>query len=286
MQVLVRILKRWFSVWMPERTKASLRAKVMALPVNADYPYDVEAKLLRNIGIPRAVMLDIGANTGVYSALFEDAVGSDNLYLFEPLPHLQRYLKKRFPKAHVLEFALSEKQDKQFIRVPYINGKRYDSRATFNNHVEANQTGFDEYEVQFYPLDDVVKRMGLADIGFVKIDVEGHELEVLNGAVETLTQFKPLILIEIEARHHRFPIADVFSRFEAMGYKGYYVNPRTFELLGIDLFESGRDQNQQWLTSRQFLYYLNNFIFVPQESEGDFVRKATAFLEAEKRLVQ
>jgi FkbM family methyltransferase len=282
--VLRRGFVRYFGSWMAERTKRALRAKVMALPIARDYPFDVEAKLLRSIGLQPSAMLDIGANTGVYSAILEDVFGSENLYLFEPLPHLHRYLKRRFPKAHVFDFGLTDKQDKQCIRVPYINGKRFDTRATCNTHTELNQTGFDEFEVQFFPLDEVARRIPLISLGFVKIDVEGHELEVLDGAVETLTRFKPLVLIEIESRHHPFPITRTFSRLEAMGYRGYYVNPETFEILKIAHFDSDRDQDPQWFKSRNFAKYLNNFFFVSEASEQDFTAKAAAFLEAEKRL--
>lgn len=282
--VLQRGFVRYFGSWMAERTKRALRAKVMALPIARDYPFDVEAKLLRSIGLKPAVMLDIGANTGVYSAILEDVFGSENLYLFEPLPHLQRYLKRRFPRAHVFDFGLSDKREKQTIRVPYINGKRFDTRATCNNHTESNQTGCDEFEVRFLPLDEVARSVPFNSVGFVKIDVEGHELEVLDGAVETLNRFKPLVLIEIEVRHHAFPVTKIFSRLEAMGYKGYYVNPETFELLSLSRFDSARDQDPERFKSRDFAKYLNNFFFVPEASEKDFAAKASAFLESERRL--
>jgi FkbM family methyltransferase len=45
-------------------------------------------------------------------------------------------------------------------------------------------------------------------VGFIKIDVEGHELAVINGATTLLTTQRPLLLIEIEARHHRLPRND------------------------------------------------------------------------------
>ncbi len=258
----------------------------MTLPVTTTYPFDIEAKLLRSIGVRPSVMLDIGANTGIYSAILEDMVGSENLCIFEPLPHLHHYLKQRFKKAQVFDFALSDKEGKQSIRVPYINGKRFDTRATFNSHTEPDQTGFDEIEVQFFPLDCIAKKAHFRSIGFMKIDVEGHELDVLNGATETITLFKPLILIEIEARHHQFPITEIFSKLESMGYAGYYVNPDGFELLGIAQFDSDRDQNQECLKSRNFIQYLNNFFFVHETSENDFVARAVAFLESEKRLVE
>ena len=268
--------------WLAERKKATLRARVMALPITPSYPFDVEAKLIRTLGIEPSVMLDIGANTGIYSAILEDQVGSENLYLFEPLPHLHAHLKHRFRDAHVFDFALSDEEGTQNIRVPYIAGKRFDTRATFNEHTEPNQTGFDEIEVRFFPLDRVVERFDFDAIGFVKIDVEGHELEVIRGGSETFTRFKPLILMEIEARHHSFPITRIFSEVEGLGYRGFYVKPEAFELLEIKEFDSERDQNPSDLEARNFTRYLNNFFLVHHSSAEDFVARATAFLESER----
>ena len=89
--------KRYISSLFSEGEKAALRQRVLSLPITDKYPFSPEAKLLRAMGI-KGAMLDIGANTGIYSALLEDIVGSDNLYLFEPLPHLHGYLKQRFKK--------------------------------------------------------------------------------------------------------------------------------------------------------------------------------------------
>jgi hypothetical protein len=140
--------------------------------------------------------------------------------------------------------------------------------------------------VRLSTLDNVVEKLELGSIGFIKIDVEGNELEVLNGGVETLTRFKPLVLMEIESRHHQFPITRIFSKFEDIGYKGYYVNPETFSLLKVDQFDNNRDQDLEHLKSRNFIHYLNNFFFVHVASENDFVSKAVSFLDSEKTVCQ
>jgi len=270
---------------MSEREKAALRHKVLTLPITHEYPFDPEAKLLRCVGI-KPSMLDIGANTGIYSAILEDLVGSENLYLFEPIPYLHQYLKRRFKKAHIFDCALSDSEGKKVIQVPYIDGKRYDTRSTFNIHIEPNQTGFDEIEVQLMPLDRIAEKIPFDSIGFIKIDVEGHELQVLNGAIETVTRFKPLMLVEIESRHHQFPITRIFSWFEEIGYKGYYLKPETFELLETVQFDADRDQNLEYLKLGNIIHYLNNFFFIHEASEKDFVVQVVAFLESEKRFVE
>lgn len=251
------------------------------MTISGEYTIDPEMKLLRYIGL-QGPMIDVGANTGDYSAVMEDVVGAENLYLFEPLPELYKHLRKRFRKSHVFNHAISSEDGSAVMRVPYINGKRYNTRATLNTHIEDRETGCDMIEIKLSPLDSVVDQIGLKSIGFIKVDVEGHELGVIEGACRTLEKFKPLILIEIEARHHDFPLSRIFSEFESLGYRGYYLNARTHELLPVDRFCAERDQNSEFLITRKFSDYLNNFFFVHITKEGEFLDKSNAFLDKER----
>ena len=64
-----------------------------------------------------------------------------------------------------------------------------------------------EREVEVIALDD----LDLDDVGFVKIDVEGHELEALAGAERLLGAQRPTVVLEAEQRHIDHPISDVFA---------------------------------------------------------------------------
>ncbi len=57
------------------------------------------------------------------------------------------------------------------------------------------------------------------DDDFIKIDVEGHEHEVIEGAQETINKFKPTMVIEMEEKHNQIPIEDQISSVEKLGYK-------------------------------------------------------------------
>ena len=194
--------------------------------------------------------------------------------------------RRRFRRAHVHNFALSNTTGTQTIRVPYINGERFDSRATLGSHSELHQTGADEIPVRLFPLDAIAKDLALDSLGFMKIDVEGHEHAVLEGATQTIDRFKPLLLVEIEARHHEFPITDIFATLETLRFRGHYVDAESFTLRETADFDAQRDQNEDDLVARQWVRYLNNFFFVHQAQEPDFVAKARGFLEAEKQLAR
>jgi hypothetical protein len=109
---------------------------------------------------------------------------------------------------------------------------------------------------------------------------------VVEGAAETIARLHPLLLIEIETRHHRFPISEIFARLETMGYRGHYIDPASFELLPVAQFDSARDQKPADLEAKAYLRYLNNFFFVHETEERDFVAKVVRFLDAEKRSMQ
>jgi hypothetical protein len=145
------------------------------------------------------------------------------------------------------------------MRVPFINGRRVDSRPrliTITSLRKQLRGKSPCIAIRSMPWHTATC---LRQVGLIKIDVEGHEFAVINGATQFLTTRQPLLLIEIEARHHQFPIATIFGRLEALGYRGYYANPQTATLLPVRDFVVARDQDPAAIATRQFSRYLNNF---------------------------
>lgn len=60
--------------------------------------------------------------------------------------------------------------------------------------------------------------LDLGDIGFIKIDVEGFEARVIDGACETIARCRPVMLIEIEEKHTGEPPSVLIERIVALGY--------------------------------------------------------------------
>ena len=93
----------------------------------------------------------------------------------------------------MIETALSDRPGVTELFVP-TGGSGSEGRSTVEPRVASGERS--KVEVKLTPLDD----LDLHDVAFVKIDVEGHELPVLRGAKRTLTQQRPVVLIEIEQR--------------------------------------------------------------------------------------
>jgi FkbM family methyltransferase len=262
-----------------ELYKERVLQRTLAAPVGPGYTQDLETRFLHSFLSSRSVFVDVGAHSGAYAAVVERVVGSRSLVLVEPLPGLAEVLRARFPRSHVVAAALSDRRGSATIRIPSIDGKAYATRATLNDHDEPGQSGFEEVEVEVRTFDDLVDELRLRRIDVLKVDVEGHELELLAGGRRTIGRLRPIVLIEVEARHHAFPLADVFTELEAAGLAGWVFDPRTMKVRRVRDLDPAVDQDIARLASRDFLRYLNNFWFVPTERVDAFLERAGQFLD-------
>ncbi|MET3961926.1 FkbM family methyltransferase [Marmoricola sp. OAE513] len=253
-------------------------AKAVHEPFGPAFGHDLEARFLHGYLSPGDVVIDVGANAGQYAAVIEDAVGRESLTLLEPLPDLAATLRQRFPGVRVENLAASDVAGAATIRIPSIEGREYNTRATLNDHTEPGQGGSREVAIVTEPLDSVVERLGLGRIDLVKVDVEGHEPEVVRGARRTLSAPDVLLLMEIEARHHDFPITEVFGLITALGLRGYVFDTSSLTVMSIDDFAVEKHQHVEDLVNRAFVKYLNNFWFVAPAREREFLEAAEAFL--------
>ena len=99
-----------------------------------------------------------------------------------------------------------------------------------------------------------------ANVKFIRIDVGGHEIEVLKGAIKTITAEKPVMIIEIEQRHLDFPMDNVFELLKSYGYEAFFLSGR--KLRRYAEFSYEMDQ-LPYLNNLSSIFYVHNFIFLP-----------------------
>lgn len=206
--------------------------------------------------------LDIGCNKGEYTYAASKFLEPYNIYSFEPNPKLNFTLNKIFSEVNVLPYALSNEETKAKFKVPSLNGHEDDSLGSLNTeNKETNETSADIFEVQCKRLDDVVASYKIKRVDFIKIDVEGFELNVLEGAQHTIEEHSPLLLIEIEKKHHQeHTVLEIINSINTKHHNKYKVFYFDISKYKVKEVTSEPSQYQaDWGTRK----YVNNFLFIP-----------------------
>ena len=137
--------------------------------------------------------IDVGAHVGLWTKELSQVF--KRVFAFEPMPHHRECFEKNVKKKNVklLPFALGDFTGRVNFKI--------DKENTGNCHIVENydkrkgqfkQKALDEYKL------DLLCHGTEKRLDYIKIDAEGHEKEVLEGAVETLEKHKPFVSVEIK----------------------------------------------------------------------------------------
>jgi FkbM family methyltransferase len=197
-------------------------------------PY-VEPELigLREVVRPGDVCVDIGAALGLYTVSLSRLVGPQGtVHSIEPLvfahPALSFLLRPREAGnvvRHSVALGVSEGRDVMSVPVRHgtpVTGRSFltagadglGSNAEFTDHVEVL--------VRTDTLDRFCAANAIDRLDFVKADVEGAELRVLQGGSDTIERLRPKLLLEVEERHVRrfgYRAGDVQDWLADRGYR-------------------------------------------------------------------
>ncbi|WP_309739449.1 FkbM family methyltransferase [Chamaesiphon sp. OTE_20_metabat_361] len=216
-----------------------------------------ELKLLDDLVDPQRNSIDIGANKGSYTYFLSKL--SQKVFAYEPNPELAKFLTKAFAKSNVSIYpvAISDRAGVAQLSIPIVDTFAYDQLGSLELPTSIEIQTFD---VPLQRLDDC----GHHNVGFIKIDVEGHEETVIDGAIDLITTQRPVMIVEIEQKHHaNKDITEIFSKIMALGYVGFFLF--NGELRSLSEFSKEKHQdinNYQGLTSLGKTYVCN-FIFKP-----------------------
>ena len=156
---------------------------------------------------PATVVFDVGANVGIYTLLFGDRVGpAGRVVAFEPAPRNVEYLRKHL--------ALNGTSNVEIVEAAVSNAV---GRSSFDDTADScagrlESTG--ALLVRTTTIDHFVQDSGLHP-SLIKIDVEGAEGDVLRGALKTLNQGRPTILLATHSHAVKRTCTDILV---ACGY--------------------------------------------------------------------
>ena len=217
--------------------------------------YEKELKIIDKFADRSKDALDIGVYRGIYS--YKLSQNFKNIHSFEPnpllFPYLEKNLKKIVKNIKLYNLALSDISGEAELRLPTR------SKSIFKNNIEElyklgaatmhpdNEiTQYKKFSIMTAKLDDIKINN---KIGFIKIDVEGHEKNVLIGGQALIKENKPVMVIEIEERHTKKPIKETINFIKNLNYNCYYLSGDN--MINIDEIYPKNPEN--------------NFIFLPKK---------------------
>ncbi len=162
-----------------------------------DVPQDIFDK------IDGKCIVDGGAYTGDTLILFNKLFPQSRIFAFEPQKSAFEQLKKTIQQHKILEKAvpvargLSDKEEE----LALYTGEDVDSGATCNANAKYDKVPTDT--IKTTTIDEIFKAMN-AEVGLIKLDIEGLEMKALHGSEQTIKQYKPVIVAAIYHRPEDF----------------------------------------------------------------------------------
>lgn len=182
-----------------------------------------------------STVFDVGANVGDWSKLALKLNKDINIHCFEPSKATFKKLKENNFKnnVHINNFGLGSKKEK---RTLYI----FDDACGTNSLYE--RKGLESFglvqtkkeTVSLETLDEYCDKNKIKNIGFLKVDVEGHEIEVFKGALGMLKKGN-INIIQFEYGGCNIDahvlLKDIFALFEKLDYDIYKMFPKKIKLI-------------------------------------------------------
>jgi FkbM family methyltransferase len=170
-----------------------------------DFLIDIVGRYLPN----DPVILDVGANIGVTSAIIAVLRPAAIIYSFEPSPETLGFLSETvrpFGNVTAVPIAMSDKPG----TMRFLDNA---TSASASHLINGNSLGGSTIEISVSTIDEFVKERSIERIDLIKIDVEGFEPDVISGARETIGRLRPGVFVEVNS-------------FTLIAYGN--LNPRTF----------------------------------------------------------
>ncbi len=226
-----------------------------------------ELALIRHLVAPGSTALDVGCSIGMYAA--EMARHAAKVIAFEANPRIAAFAAGVAPgNVEVVNAALSSAPGRATLRVPLnAKGGEVSELATLHAGAPLHADSIQVLDVKTRRLDD----FAIDNCSFIKIDVEGHEEAVLEGATRLIATQRPILMVELDEGINPGTVQRFAARLAVRNYRGLFLSRGT--LHPVVAFDAARHQDQALLrytrktlpTDRE---YINNFLFVPEEKSA------------------
>lgn len=211
----------------------------------------IARKLICGLCPPRGQFMDVGAHIGSVFDAVHRADASIAVTAVEADPQKAEALRKRYPYATILPFALGESTGTTEFHC-------YDDLSGYNSLIQRpDAVASRRIEVQVARLDDLFSGDRL---DLVKIDVEGAELGVLRGAEQVIARTRPVIMFESVGRQVNTMGYDPGMIWDWLAARDYLVS--TPDRVAHDAQPLGRES---FLDGHDYPFRTHDYFAIPQE---------------------
>ena len=215
---------------------------------NGIYSFDesISIQLWEKLAQSSDFIIDIGANTGIYSLLAQATNPRAKVLAFEPIKRVRKKLKanillNKFP-IETSNFAISDRDGTQLICDDLSIEHPY-STTLNKNFAEEIFSTINTYEIETRTLEGLMLKYSVENsIVLIKVDVEQHESYAIKGMLKLIQNAKPIILIEILTQE----IGDeIFSHIKNLNYAYYRIDEikGLTKLPKLDVIQSSLNRN-------------------------------------------
>ena len=192
-------------------------------------PLAADEKFLLQVPLAGRVVYDVGCLEGLYTLFFARAVGArGQVVAFEPNPQNCVAIRdnvtiNRFTNVRLMEIGLGTGPGTMELVIPF----GFPGQGTVDSELKDHylkQTGTRRVSVRIDSLDRVAGSDRLPPPDVMKVDVEGFELQVLEGAVETLREHQPKLFVELhglEPEHRVANMRRIIDLLRGVGYRSF-----------------------------------------------------------------
>jgi len=196
-------------------------------------------------------ILDVGSNDGTSIRMFRRYFPLVKIIAIDPIATPRFKLKN----VTLIKSALSEKEGSRTLVTPIVNGKQLTQYSSIYKEKMIKQicSDMDLVEAEVSTIVNAVNFNTVDNLGidpfFIKIDVEGAELEVLKGSLNVINKCNPVILVEIQNESAYGAIKELLSAYE---YINIPIDEKSRKLISNDSitpisnFEEGTN-NYVWI---------------------------------------
>lgn len=183
-------------------------------------------------------IIDIGANDGISYKTIRNFIKKTKIISFEPQKNKfsqLKILKKKDSNYKIFNCGLSKKKNLMKLYIPFFNNtslspfaglnkKEVISRLNQSIFVKnlLNKIIFKSFDIKLKKLDDYKFKPS-----FVKIDVEGHEYECIQGSIKTIKKNKPILLVEYNDLSNK----KILKLLKQFNYSSYYFNSKNYKII-------------------------------------------------------